>query len=360
MTIPSIFLSYGHHDQSWCEELARYIRGIGFDLWYDEGITSGSVWLKTLEDELQARDIFLIVLSPEAWISPWVQRELQLALVTQKTIMPIVLRETAVGGFLLTIQWINAIGMTPPVAGQRIVAHLQGPAPVAGPPTLSTTLIQRPTAPASAPPRLFIWSIENTDTSRCISVFRPRLMIGREQYNDIVLNDPAVSRHHAELYQESDGWHLRRHPDGGMVYHNGRPLVDAKLKTLDQLVMGMTLMRIEIPPAPSDGLGPPVPILLIDCPECHLTAPLREPELIMGRAPESDLVIPAPIISHTAAHLRREPDGRYTLCQITNRNPMRLGDTTIDQHTLAHDDRVMIGDRSVGSMVILRYTTAVL
>jgi hypothetical protein len=38
---------------------------------------------------------------------------------------------------------------------------------------------------------------------------------------------------------------------------------------------------------------------------------------------------------------------------------MRLGERAIDQHTFAQDDRVMIGDKSVGSMVILRYTTAV-
>jgi hypothetical protein len=360
MTSPSIFLSYGHQDRSWCEELARYIRGNGFDLWYDEGITSGSVWLKKLEDELQARDTFIIVLSPDAWISPWVQRELQLALVTQKTIVPIVLHETAIGGFLLTIQWITAIGMAPEAAGQRIVEHLRGPALVPSPPTFPTTIIQRRTTPASDPPRLFIWSIDNTNTPRCVSLFRPRLTIGREQDNDIVLNDPAVSRHHAELYLEPSGWHLRHHSGGGLVYHNGRPLEDTRLKTLDQLVLGMTLMRIEIPSARSDGLGSPEPILLIDCPECHLTAPLREPELVIGRAPESGLVIPAPIISHTAAHLRREPNGRYTLCQITNRNPMRMGDITLAQHTFTNDDRVVIGDKSVGSMVILRYTTAML
>ena len=100
--------------------------------------------------------------------------------------------------------------------------------------------------------------------------------------------------------------------------------------------------------------------MLIDCPECHLTAPLRAPELVIGRAPESDLVIPAPIISHTAAHVRRETDGHYTLYQISNRNPMRFGEANIEQHTFADDDRVMIGDKSVGSIVILRYTTAVL
>jgi hypothetical protein len=38
MTSPSIFLSYGHHDQIWCKELAAYIQSNGFDLWYDEAL----------------------------------------------------------------------------------------------------------------------------------------------------------------------------------------------------------------------------------------------------------------------------------------------------------------------------------
>jgi hypothetical protein len=360
MTSPRIFLSYSHNDRVWCEELAGFIRGKGFDLWYDEGITSGSVWLKKLEDELQGRDVFLIVLSPEAWASPWIQRELQLALITQKTVIPIVMRETAVGGFLLTIQWIDAIGMTPTAAGARVVTTLGDAAPAYPLTKPPTTIIQPHLASAATPPRLFIWSINATDTPRCVSLLRQRLAIGREQDNDIVLNDPAVSRHHALLYLQPDGWHLKRSPGGGIVYHNGHSLEDATLQTLDQLVLGTTLVRIEIPTPPSKMNEPPVPLLLVDGQECHFIAPLRKADLVIGRAPESDLIIPSPIVSHTAARLRREPDGRYTLYQITNRNPFRYGDRTLEQYTFSYDDRVVIGNESLPSMVILRYATAVL
>lgn len=120
-----IFLSHSTQDNEWCRPLVATLKSSGFDVWYDEqGLTGGTAWVQTLQREVQARDVFIVVLSPEAWASPWVQEEVQLAIATRRMILPILHKATNVGGFLVTRQWIDATSLDPEVTAQRIVGAL--------------------------------------------------------------------------------------------------------------------------------------------------------------------------------------------------------------------------------------------
>lgn len=120
-----IFLSHSTQDNEWCRPLVATLKANGFDVWYDEqGLTGGSAWVETLQGEVQARDVFIVILSPEAWSSPWVQEEVQLAIATRRMILPVLHKPTQVGGFLMTRQWIDATSLDPQTTAQRIVGAL--------------------------------------------------------------------------------------------------------------------------------------------------------------------------------------------------------------------------------------------
>jgi pSer/pThr/pTyr-binding forkhead associated (FHA) protein len=71
------------------------------------------------------------------------------------------------------------------------------------------------------------------------TALQPALRVGRDPGNDIVLDDPRVSRHHLELTRAGDGWWLVR--DLGSwngTYLNGRRIDIASAADGDRLHLG--------------------------------------------------------------------------------------------------------------------------
>jgi tetratricopeptide (TPR) repeat protein len=70
-----IFVSHSHKDDAACHAQVAALRGAGADVWYDEhNMTSGRLG-PTIERELRARPIFVVMLSPAALASQWVEDE---------------------------------------------------------------------------------------------------------------------------------------------------------------------------------------------------------------------------------------------------------------------------------------------
>lgn len=123
-----IFVSHSSHDNAWCRPFADALKAVGYDVWYDEtGLQGGAAWVDSIQREVENRDVFLLVLTPEAWESKWVQDELQLAIATRRRILPVLLRNTQVSGFLLTTQWITVIGEEPQAAARAAIKAIEAP-----------------------------------------------------------------------------------------------------------------------------------------------------------------------------------------------------------------------------------------
>src|SRR6266571_6881572 len=80
-----IFVSHSHLDNDFGTKLAQDLRGVLKDeqaVWYDVlgGLHGGVTWWEKIVEELTARDVFLLVLSPDAMNSLWVRREIDMAL----------------------------------------------------------------------------------------------------------------------------------------------------------------------------------------------------------------------------------------------------------------------------------------
>ena len=70
-----IFVSHSHQNNEACRALVRALREAGADVWYDEhNMTSGKLGA-TIERELHARPVFIVMLSPAALASSWVEDE---------------------------------------------------------------------------------------------------------------------------------------------------------------------------------------------------------------------------------------------------------------------------------------------
>lgn len=122
----SVFISHSTQDNVWCRTFVSALAAEGFDVWYDEqGLTGGTAWVTTLQREVQTRPIFIPILTPQAWDSRWVQEEIQLAIATQRTIVPVMLQPTQLSGFLMTRQWVDGIGKEGHVVAHQMAAILR-------------------------------------------------------------------------------------------------------------------------------------------------------------------------------------------------------------------------------------------
>ncbi|HYB01471.1 MAG TPA: toll/interleukin-1 receptor domain-containing protein, partial [Ktedonobacteraceae bacterium] len=112
-----IFISHSHIDNEFGTRLAQDLQGSLGDesaVWYDVlgGLHGGDTWWEKIVEELTARKVFIVVLSPEAVASPWVRDEINLAWSQKnskvgKLIIPLLYRECSVRADLNTLQVIS-------------------------------------------------------------------------------------------------------------------------------------------------------------------------------------------------------------------------------------------------------------
>ena len=112
-----IFISHSHIDNEFGTRLAQDLnRVIGDEsaVWYDVlgGLHGGDAWWEKILEELTARNVFIVVLSPEAEQSKWVRDEINLAWKQKnsregKQIIPLLYRECSVRADLDTLQVIS-------------------------------------------------------------------------------------------------------------------------------------------------------------------------------------------------------------------------------------------------------------
>jgi TIR domain-containing protein len=127
MTQPRIFISHSDRDSYWFAKFVESLQQASLDFWYDRGgLHAGDEWIKTIEREIRARDIFLLVITPRSWASQWVQNELSLALIHHKQILGVIHQPTPdLGGFILIYQLFDAVGQMPEQVARLVAETLR-------------------------------------------------------------------------------------------------------------------------------------------------------------------------------------------------------------------------------------------
>jgi pSer/pThr/pTyr-binding forkhead associated (FHA) protein len=73
-----------------------------------------------------------------------------------------------------------------------------------------------------------------------------RVVVGRSREADIVLQDPNVSRRHAELRREDGGWQIVDLGSTNGIKVHGRRVSDQPLRPGDQVTIGVTDLTFEL------------------------------------------------------------------------------------------------------------------
>lgn len=86
-----IFISYDHYDNEYVTQLASALEQKGIAIWTDKKISYGKLWVQSIISAIKECSGMVVVMTPEAEQSQWVEREILLAIKYNKPIFPLLL-----------------------------------------------------------------------------------------------------------------------------------------------------------------------------------------------------------------------------------------------------------------------------
>src|SRR5690349_10003699 len=86
-----IFISYSKQNKDYARKLADHLVSQGFNVWIDDEIEPSDEWWKKIVKAVRECVAFLVIMSPEAGGSRWVEREVMLADELNKPMFPVLL-----------------------------------------------------------------------------------------------------------------------------------------------------------------------------------------------------------------------------------------------------------------------------
>jgi raffinose/stachyose/melibiose transport system substrate-binding protein len=88
-----VFVSYQHGtDGGYVDRLAAYLTGNGIPVWFDREIVTGDRWLEVIRRQIDTCSAMVVVMTPQAEASRWVERELARAEEMHRPIVPLLRR----------------------------------------------------------------------------------------------------------------------------------------------------------------------------------------------------------------------------------------------------------------------------
>ncbi len=107
---PYVFVSYAHEDANAVYPEMKWLHDQGFNVWYDEGISPGTVWRNELADSIMGAGLFLFFVTPRSVISGNCEKEVNFAIDHDIPVLTVHLEETDLpSGMELTLSSIQGI-----------------------------------------------------------------------------------------------------------------------------------------------------------------------------------------------------------------------------------------------------------
>lgn len=105
---PGVFISYSSQDRFIATMVAQHLRDIGYRPWVDfSGISGGDEWLARIHDALDRSRVCLVLLTPEAASSQWVQYEIERAQSANCPVIPLLFRTCELPEALQKVQYLD-------------------------------------------------------------------------------------------------------------------------------------------------------------------------------------------------------------------------------------------------------------
>ena len=181
---------------------------------------------------------------------------------------------------------------------------------------------------ATAPPLV----VRTGEGERSLAAGRAYL-VGRDPQADIVVADPRVSWHHAELRTQNGRWALVDLGSTNGSYAGGQRADLIEIDGTRQVRFG----------DPEDGT--PLDCVLLDypAPDAALLDHTGRPARRIGRVPDNDIVVPHVSVSRHHAELRTTPGG-YRIVDLGSHNGTFVNEQRVTEAALAEGDSVGFGD----------------
>lgn len=193
--------------------------------------------------------------------------------------------------------------------------------------------------------------------------------LGRGEPNAIRLTDRNVSRNHAVLKKNGQGWFLKDLQSYNGTYVNGvRVVGDQLVKTGDVVQLGdyrLELVDEATLPAPIPGAAPaPAPVhqrpnrlVIVVGPAPGTEFPLDKEHFTIGRAEEATISVNHTSVSRLHAELFALGNGRFEIVDKASANGIRINGVELKRGILEAGDALELGDvrmRFVGAGKIYR------
>lgn len=101
-----LFISYSRRDSAYAQEVKTHLAHNGFEVWLDDAIQHGDQWFNQIHDAIKSCAAFVVIMTPDAEQSEWVQKEILLAKRYKKPIFPL-LREGDEFAILIDVHYAD-------------------------------------------------------------------------------------------------------------------------------------------------------------------------------------------------------------------------------------------------------------
>lgn len=204
-----IFISYSPKDTRILADMRKQLLNAGFKPWIDPSPRPGADWRFAIDDAIRASDALIIIVTPASAESVYVTYEWALALALGIPVIPVIFKQAQMHPRLVTLEHFDATDFKEPLHFWdyfiRELKRFRPPAPAESLP------------PSGAPPAPPTGQPEEAGYSRAVMPTEPGhwlvirrgpglnqmfrlsgnvVSLGRDESNDITIDDPEVSRYH--------------------------------------------------------------------------------------------------------------------------------------------------------------------
>lgn len=217
-----------------------------------------------------------------------------------------------------------------------------------------------------------MWKLSIADdqaNTTVVNLTRDEYTVGRAEDSTVRLTERNISRRHARLYKNGEGWVIEDLDSYNGCFVNGTriggghrldhgdliQLGDYRLEVMDEAVAGVGQGKnATIPAVPKSQalLGQPDRLVMLVGPTPGLEFPLTEDTLTLGRGEECQISINHSSVSRVHAEIRPAGRGRYEIIDKNSANGVRINGVELQRGLVDARDNVELGD------VVLKFIPA--
>lgn len=118
-----VFISYSRTDRGFVQRLAVFLTTEGIAVWFDNSIETGERFARIIQRQIDTCPAVIVVMTPAAMASEWVDIEITYAAAKRKPIMPVLLIPCEATILLAGLIWEDVT--TGALPSRRFLAHLR-------------------------------------------------------------------------------------------------------------------------------------------------------------------------------------------------------------------------------------------